>query len=294
MSLGVSCVFVFTEVLTQNPGKSPNLAHTCHSSAKAIKPGSRPSAVSEKDSAGDDGSEHRKHIWCFSYATGATGQQVDSDYMQHREQEETGGYSLRCVVDVWVYVKENVLPMETSRWAEQWAFTENENYIKWYLNTRFIFSPCSVSLVLKWTGDALPLLLASTSNTSLCDVETSVISRQILLKLDFLQLLTDFTSQTKRTYFHRRNMKQREARGCVWGRRSLGSIVEPGSARAASLRAGDAPNQELLCGVPDPAQPPVVRPVGQCFQWAVGWTCYSAGTFYVSQHLQKCPKPISD
>lgn len=34
---------------TQNPRKSPNLAHTCHSSAKAIKPGSRPSAVSVKD-----------------------------------------------------------------------------------------------------------------------------------------------------------------------------------------------------------------------------------------------------
>lgn len=67
----VSCLFVFIEVLTQNPSKSPNLAHTCHSSAKAIKPGSRPPAVSGKDSSWDDGSGHRKHIWCFSDAAGA-------------------------------------------------------------------------------------------------------------------------------------------------------------------------------------------------------------------------------
>lgn len=128
------------------------------------------------------------------------------------------------------------------------------------LPLQLIFSP---SVVLKWTEDALPPLHVSTSNTSFCDVETSVISQQILLKLDFLPLLTDFTSsQTKRTYFRRRNMKQREARGCVWGQRSLGSIVEPESARAASLRAGGAPNQELLCGVTDSAQPPVVGPVG--------------------------------
>lgn len=71
--LQVSCVFVFTEVLTQNPSKSPNLAHTCHSSAKAIKPGSRPPAVSVKDSSWDDVSGHRKHIWCFSGAAGANG-----------------------------------------------------------------------------------------------------------------------------------------------------------------------------------------------------------------------------
>lgn len=85
---GVSCLFVFTEVLTQNPGKSPNLAHTCHSSAKAIKPGSRLSVVSVKDFTGDDGSGRRKHIRC-SDAAGATGQQVGSDYVQHREGEET-------------------------------------------------------------------------------------------------------------------------------------------------------------------------------------------------------------
>lgn len=76
----VSCLFVFTEVLTQNPSKSPNLAHTCHSSAKAIKPGSRPPAVSVKDSSGDDGSGHRKEIRCFSDAAGATGRQVGSGY----------------------------------------------------------------------------------------------------------------------------------------------------------------------------------------------------------------------
>lgn len=81
------------------------------------------------------------------------------------------------------------------------------------LHLQLIFSP---SVVLKWTEDALPPLHVSTSNTSFCDVETSEISQQILLKLDFLPLLTDFTSsQTKRTYFRRRNMKQREARGCV-------------------------------------------------------------------------------
>ena len=78
-------------------------------------------------------------------------------------------------------------------------------------------------------------------------------------------------------------MEQSEARGCVWGRRSLGSIVEPESARAASLWAGGATHQELLCGVTDPAQPAVVRPVGECFQRAAeGWTCYSAGAVYVS------------
>lgn len=88
-------------------------------------------------------------------------------------------------------------------------------------------------------------------------------------------------------------MKQREARGCAWGRRSLGSIVEPESARAPSLRAGEAPNQELLCGATDPAQPPAVRPVGERFQWAAdGWTCDSAGPFHVSQHLGKYPKLI--
>lgn len=48
---------------------------------------------------------------------------------------------------------------------------------------------------------------------------------------------------------------------CVWAQCSLGSIVEPQSARAPSLRAGDAPNQELLSGVTDSAQPAVLRPV---------------------------------
>lgn len=47
-------------------------------------------------------------------------------------------------------------------------------------------------------------------------METSVIFQQILLILDSLRLLTDFTSsQTKRTYFVQAHMKQREARGCV-------------------------------------------------------------------------------
>lgn len=101
----------------------------------------------------------------------------------------------------------------------------------------YLLSPCSVCLVLKWTGDVLLLLHVSTSNTSLCDVETSVISRQTLLKLDFLPLRTDFTSsQTKRTYFHRRNMEQHEARRCVW------RTAQPWIHHGISVRPGHQPS----------------------------------------------------
>lgn len=68
--LQVSCLFVSTEVLTQIPSKSPNLVHTCHSSAKAIKPVTTACCQCEGLFL-DDGSGHEKHIWCFSGAAGA-------------------------------------------------------------------------------------------------------------------------------------------------------------------------------------------------------------------------------
>lgn len=69
--------------------------------------------------------------------------------------------------------------------------------------------------------------------------------------------------------------------------------MEPESTRAASLWAGDAPDQELLRGAADPAQPPVVRPARQLLQRAAdGRTCYPADTFHVSQQSEKYPKPI--
>lgn len=70
---------------------------------------------------------------------------------------------------------------------------------------------------------------------------------------------------------------------CVWAQRSLGSIVEPQSTWAPSLQAGDAPNQKLLSGVADSAQPADLRPLCELFQWAAeDWTSHSAGTFHVS------------
>lgn len=67
---------------------------------------------------------------------------------------------------------------------------------------------------------------------------------------------------------------------CVRAQRSLGSIVEPRSARA-----GDAPDQELLAGAPDPAQPAVLRPLCQLMQRAAeARTGQPAGAFHVSSH----------
>lgn len=69
---------------------------------------------------------------------------------------------------------------------------------------------------------------------------------------------------------------------CVRVQRSLGSAVEPQSARAPSLRAGDAPYQQLLSGVTDPAQPALLWPVCQLLQWAAeDWASCAAGTFHV-------------
>lgn len=71
---------------------------------------------------------------------------------------------------------------------------------------------------------------------------------------------------------------------CVRVQRSLGSAVEPQSARAPSLRAGDAPYQQLLSGVTDPAQPALLWPVCQLLQWAAeDWASCAAGTFHVRQ-----------
>lgn len=65
---------------------------------------------------------------------------------------------------------------------------------------------------------------------------------------------------------------------CVRAQRSLGSIVEPRSARA-----GDAPDQELLPGARDPTQPAVLRPLCQLMQRAAeARTSQPAGAFHVS------------
>ena len=55
---------------------------------------------------------------------------------------------------------------------------------------------------------------------------------------------------------------------CGWEQCSLGSIVEPQSARAASLWAGDATHQQLLPGSVHPAQPAFLRLVCQLLQRA--------------------------
>lgn len=71
---------------------------------------------------------------------------------------------------------------------------------------------------------------------------------------------------------------------CVRVQCSLGSIVEPQSARAPSLRAGDAPNQQLLSGVADSAQPALLWPVCQLLQRAAeDWASRAARTFHVSK-----------
>lgn len=77
---------------------------------------------------------------------------------------------------------------------------------------------------------------------------------------------------------------------CVRAQCSLGSIVAPQSARAPCLRAGDAPNQQLLSGVTDSAQPALLRPVCQLLQRAAqGWAGCSAGTFHVRvPHCYSC------
>lgn len=57
----------------------------------------------------------------------------------------------------------------------------------------------------------------------------------------------------------------------------------PQSARAPRLRAGDAPNQQLLAGVTDPAQPALLRPVRQLLQRAAEARAGGpAGAFHVS------------
>lgn len=66
-----------------------------------------------KGFAADDGSGCGKRIWCFSDAAGAAGRRVGSDYMQPWEREETRGNSLRCAVDVRVYINDKVLPVAT-------------------------------------------------------------------------------------------------------------------------------------------------------------------------------------
>lgn len=85
---------------------------------------------------------------------------------------------------------------------------ENENYIQLVIDLSSLpRQRFSLSLVLKWRRDTLPLLHVFTSAPSLVVVPTSVLSWHILLKLDSLLLLKDFTScQTKRTYFRRSNM----------------------------------------------------------------------------------------
>lgn len=71
---------------------------------------------------------------------------------------------------------------------------------------------------------------------------------------------------------------------CACVQCSLGSIVEPQSARAPSLRAGDAPDQQLLSGVADSAQPALLWPVCQLLQRAAkGWTSCPAGVIHVSR-----------
>lgn len=71
---------------------------------------------------------------------------------------------------------------------------------------------------------------------------------------------------------------------CVRAQRSLGSIVEPQSARAPGLRVGDAPHQELLSGAADSAQPALLRPLRQLLQRAAeDGTGHPAGTFHVSK-----------
>lgn len=140
--LEVSCLFVFTEVLTQNPSKSPNLAHTCHSSAKAIKPGSRPPAVSVKDSSWDDVSGHKKHFWCFSDAAGAN-RIAEAARRTGNEKKPEGklegvfmmcatldGMSLLKLIKLMQrYCRKMWCLRKTSKGPEEKAFVGNENYI---------------------------------------------------------------------------------------------------------------------------------------------------------------------
>lgn len=67
---------------------------------------------------------------------------------------------------------------------------------------------------------------------------------------------------------------------------SLGSIVEPQSGWTPGLWARVAPNQQLLPGVTDSAQPALLWPVCQLLQWAAeDWTCCPTGTLHVSLSL---------